>query len=380
MSRPKVAATAAPPEPARLDLSGRGVRHARALPALAAGPHAPHPLHGGDALWLGKGCPVGPWIELLAALNLDPHALWPGVVALDFEGDQWTAFRPPQAELRALYGIDVQPLAVWRPLAEHVVEQLVAGRLLALEVDAFWLAAAGPEVHRREHAKTTILLEAVDLDRRRAGFFHDAHFVQASGDDVAHLLELEDDTSELEAIADWRGSRVAEVGAAAVALAEGRLAPHAEIVRTDRHMARSTEELQMLALHHLGSHLALRPSTNPLRRLAARLVDDLPLLRDYGEGYGRQWAANTLRPLGAAFELAARGIAWQDAPPASPLHGAARAFERIARDAKTLDQKLARAIATSAKPAGLPALLEGMAQAWDDGMAALDEACQGCGR
>jgi len=81
-----------------------------------------------------------------------------------------------------------------------------------------------------------------------------------------------------------------------------------------------------------------------------------------------------VRQLGAAFELAARGLAWQDAPADSPLHDAARAFDQVARDAKTLILKLARAV-SSTKAVDLGPLLEGMAQAWDAGMAALDQAC-----
>ncbi len=371
MTRRKTTPPVTQPDPVRLDLSGSGVRHARALPGPTTGAHVPHPLHGAGALWLGQGCQVDAWIELLAALNLDPHALWPAAVAVDFEGDQWTGLRVRHDELRALYGIDVQPLAVWRPLAEHVIEHLAAGRLLSLEVDAFWLPGAD---HRKNHEKTTLVLNEVDLDRRRIGYFHDAGRFEARGDDVTHLLGLEEDTSDLEAIADWRGSRVAELGAAAVALDAGRLAPHAETVRLDRRLTRSTEELRMLALHHLGGHLAFRPSTNPLRRFADRLADDLPLLRDYGLEYYRPWAASTLRQLGAAFELAARGLAWQEAAARSPLQDAARAFDRIARDAKALDLKLARAIAATRK-VDSSALLDGLARAWDDGMAALDEAC-----
>jgi hypothetical protein len=138
-------------------------------------------------------------------------------------------------------------------------------------------------------------------------------------------------------------------------------------------VARSTGELQMLALHHLDQHLSFRPAANPVRSFAARLADDLPLLRGYGLGDYHAWAFGTVRQLGAAFELAARGLAWQEAPAASPLRDAESAFDRIARDAKTLILKLARAV-SSGRPADLAPLLDGMAQAWDEGMMALDAA------
>jgi len=365
--------------PARMDLSGNGVRRACAIDGLAVAGYTPHALHGSDAHWLEKNCYVDLWIEVLAALGLDPHALWPCTVALDFEGDQWTFFKPPHDELRALYGVDVQELTVWRPLAEHVIEHLGAGRPLSLEVDAFWLPDTAGTDYRQNHSKTTIVLNEVDLDARRVAYFHNAGYFEARGEDVKHLLGLEEDTSALEAIADWRGARVAEVGGTVQALAVGQLPLYAEFIRTGRRLARSTEELQMLALHHLGSHLAFRPSSNPVRRFAARLADDLPLLRDYGLGYYHQWAFGTVRQLGAAFELAARGLAWQDAPAGSPLREAARAFDLLARDAKTLILKGARAV-SSTKPTDLSPLLASMAQAWDEGMAALEQACGNCGR
>jgi hypothetical protein len=324
------------------DLSGRGVRRATALPGLSADGWVPHALHGAESHWLEKNCYVDLWIELLHAQGLDPYALWPAAVALDFEGDQWTFLKPPHGELRALYGIDVQELTVWRPLAEHAIEHLGAGRPLSLEADAFWLPDTAGTDYRQNHAKTTIVLNEVDLDARRIAYFHNAGYFEARGDDVTHLL-----------------------GPAA------GLPLYAEFIRTGRRVARSTEELQMLALHHLADHLAFRPATNPLRRFAARLADDLPLLRDYGLGYYHAWAFGTVRQLGASFELAARGLAWQGAPAGSPLHDASRAFDRIARDSKTLILKLARAV-SSPKPADLSPLLDGMAQAWDDGMAALD--------
>ena len=354
------------PRPARLDLSGAGVRRARALPGREPG--------GGAVPWPANGGRLAAWVEVLASLGLDPHPLWAAAVALDFEGDQCTAVEPSRDELRALYGLDVHELVVWRPLAEHAIEHLAAGRALVVEADAFWLPVDA-EYHRN-HVKRTIVLNEVDLDARRIGYFHDAGYAEARGDDAVHLLGLEDDASELEAIADWRGARVAQVGAAAVALAEGRLPPRAQFVRADRRVARSTEELRMLALHHLGNHLAFRPAANPLRRFAARIADDLPLLREYGTAYYEDWASCTVRGFGGAFDLAARGLAWQEESGDSGLRDAARTFEQLARDATALDQKLGRA-ATSTKSADTKKLLETMAQGWDGAMAALDAACRG---
>ncbi|MET0383730.1 MAG: DUF1839 family protein [Burkholderiaceae bacterium] len=356
-----------------MDLNGNGVPHACAIAGLDAARHAPHALHGADSVWLEKNCYIDLWIELLAALKLDPHALWPCTVALDFEGDQWTFFKPPHAELRTLYGVDVQELTVWRPLAEHAIEHLSAGRPLSIEADAFWLPDTAGTDYRRTHSKTTIVLNEVDTGARRLGYFHNAGYFEAQGEDCARLLDLPDAATALEAIADWRGARVAEVGAAAAALDGGKLPLYAEFIRTSKRVERPPAELRALALEHLATHLAFRPDDNPLRRFADRLADDLPLLRAHGLEYYHRWAFGTVRQLGAAFDFAARGLAWHEAPAASPLCGAERAFDAIARDAKTLILKLARAV-SSTKPVDASALLDGMATAWEDGMRALEQA------
>ena len=75
----------------------------------------------------------------------------PFVAAIDFEGDQWTFFKPPHAELTDLYGIDVQEFTVWRPLLEHALEHLEAGKLISTEADAFWLPDTSGTDYRRQH-------------------------------------------------------------------------------------------------------------------------------------------------------------------------------------------------------------------------------------
>ena len=59
-----------------------------------------HALHADDRLWPEKNCYVDIWIEVLHALGLEPRAILPFTVAIDFEGDQWTFFKPPHDELR----------------------------------------------------------------------------------------------------------------------------------------------------------------------------------------------------------------------------------------------------------------------------------------
>ena len=110
-----------------------------ALPALQTDGYRPHSLHAEPQVWVEKNCYIDVWIELLHALGLEPTAAMGFTLGVDFEGDQWTFFKPPHSDLRRLYGVNVQELAVWRPLLEHASQQLGAGKLINTEADAYWL-------------------------------------------------------------------------------------------------------------------------------------------------------------------------------------------------------------------------------------------------
>ncbi|MFY0076088.1 DUF1839 family protein, partial [Acinetobacter baumannii] len=79
------------------------------------------------------------WIEVLHALGLNPVACLSMVFANDFDGDQWTFYKPPHEDVFALYGIDVQELNVWRNLYSNTCTQLSRGRLVLAEMDSFYL-------------------------------------------------------------------------------------------------------------------------------------------------------------------------------------------------------------------------------------------------
>ena len=100
------------------------------IPGLDPATYQRHFVHAEERTWVEKNCYVDIWLEVVHALGADPMAMLPFVVALDFEGDQWTFFKPPHDELRDLYGIDVQELNVWRPLLDHTLEHLAHGKLI----------------------------------------------------------------------------------------------------------------------------------------------------------------------------------------------------------------------------------------------------------
>lgn len=307
------------------------------------------PLHAPDLVWVEKNCYVDVWIELLHALHLEPRAMLAFTVAVDFEGDQWTFFKPPHGELRELYGIDVQEMTVWRSLIEHAEEHLAAGKLISTEADAFWLPDTAGTDYRRQHTKSTIILNELQPAEGRLGYFHNAGYFSLQGEDFRRTFRL---------------------GAAP----DPDFMPlFAELIRLDALVRRSGPELSACAAALWRRHLGRRPRTNPLRRFEERYRADLPDIISRGLPYYHAWAFASIRQIGAAFELAAHGLRWLDQHGAAAVAGAAADFETISKACKTLILKGARAV-NSRKPNAGFELLEEMAGCWDRALALLETA------
>jgi hypothetical protein len=318
-----------------------------ALPGLEAAGYARHALHAEGCNWLEKNCYIDIWIEALHALRVEPLAMLSFTLAVDFEGDQWTFFKPVHEELRALYGVDVQELTVWRPLLEHAQEHLPAGKLISSEADAFWLPDTAGTDYRQQHTKTTIVIADVDVDAQRMGYFHNAGYFELDGEDFRKLFRIgvEPDPAFMPLFA--------------------------ELIRFDRIVRRPSAELAAMSRELLLRHLARRPTSNPVRRFAERFARELPALQERGLAHYHAWAFATVRQLGAAFELAAEHLKWLQREGIAMPADAIGAFAAIAEGNKTLILKAARAVnARRAFDAG--PMFEEMAAAWDTGMAALD--------
>jgi len=317
-----------------------------AIKGLDASTYTRDVLHAESCAWVEKNCYVDIWIEVVHALGLETRAMLPFVAAIDFEGDQWTFFKPPHGELRELYGIDVQELNVWRPLLEHAQEYLCAGKLISTEADAFWLPDTSGTDYRRQHTKSTIVLNDLDLPNRRLGYFHNAGYYQLEGEDFARTfrLDLPPDPTFMPLFA--------------------------EVVRVDGLVRRPTQELVRMSVALWQRHLARLPRTNPVTRFQQRFEQDLPLIQARGLGYYHAWAFGTIRQLGAAFELAALNLKWLAEHGIRGLDTPIAAFERISSANKTLILKGAR-VTNSKKAFDGGALFEEIAQAWSGGTQAL---------
>jgi len=322
-----------------------------ALRALDSANYERDGLHAEGLVWLEKNCYTDIWIELIHALGLEPLAAMPFTLAANFLGDQWTFFKPQHDDLYELYGIDVQELTVWRPLLEHAQEHLAAGRLISTESDAFWLPDTAGTDYRAKHTKSTIVLNDLDVENRRLGYFHNAGYFELGGEDFDRTF------------------RIGE--------------PHdptfmplfAEVVSVERRIVRPEAELRAMSRGLVAKYLARRPLTNPIGRFRERFELELPSLQEIGLDHYHAWAFAATRQLGAAFELAALNLRWIAAgETASPaLETATLAFEEIASLNKAFILKGARLVMNK-RPFTDAQMFDAMSAAWERGMASLDSA------
>jgi hypothetical protein len=316
------------------------------VPDLDPSRYSRHALHGEERIWVEKNCYIDLWIEALHTLRLEPLAMLPFVVGLDFEGDQWTFFKPSHEELRDLYGIDVQELTVWRPLIEHALEHVSHGKWISTEADAWWLPDTAGTDYRRQHTKTTIVINDIDLDAQRLGYFHNAGYYSLEGEDFVKTFRLD-------------------------AAPDPAFMPlFAEFVRIDRIVHRTPKELAAKSIELWRRHVQRIPVRNPIERFRARVAQDLGLMHERGLPHYHAWAFASTRQLGAAFELAALNLRWLQSQGHAGLDSVATDFEVIASANKAFILKGARAV-NGRKALDLDATFSEMSAAWDRGMAKL---------
>lgn len=311
-----------------------------AIPALDPATYRRHALHDGARRWPETNCYVDLWIEVLAARGFEPEAVLGFTLAQDYEGDQFTFFKMPAEDLTRLYGLEVLELAIFDRVERHILEQLARGRLVLVEVDAHYLPDTRGVTYRSGHSKTTIAVNALDPGARRMDYFHNAGFFALENEDYDGI---------------FGGAATAMHGALP-------LFPYVEFVKFD--VSARPRDLVGAARERLAHHLARRPRDNPLRAWEQdfeRHVADLAARRPE---WFHTYAFNTVRQIGANFELLASHLDWLGAGGETGLEGARAAAERIAEDAKTLQFKLARASARR-RFEGLTPLIGATAASYD---------------
>jgi uncharacterized protein DUF1839 len=316
--------------------------------ALDPATYQRHRVHGEERIWAETNCYTDLLIELTHGLGHEPVAMLAFTLAIDFEGDQWTFFKPPAADLYALYGFDIQELAIWRPLAEQVAEQVDAGRPVLVELDAWFLPDTAGTAYGRAHMKTTVGVNEIDIARRRLGYFHNAGYYALEGDDFRNIFQVDGPAHErmlppyVEYV-KWRGGSAPPRGA----------------------------ELAARAMTLLPRHLERAPADNPFPRFKARFERDLAgLLAADIERFHAYSFAN-LRQYGACFELAETYLRWMGEQGVEGVEAPAQSFRAIAQSAKAFQFQLARSMARG-KALDLGPL-DAMGGHWERGMGRLRE-------
>ena len=299
-----------------------------------------HMLHGSDRAYLESDCFTDIWIELLNAGGYEPLAAMGMTLKVDFEGDQWTFFKPLADDLTLLFGIEFHESQPYRPLPVQLVEQISQGRTLMFEVDSWYLPDNHGTSYRNEHVKTTIAAEMIDPEAERLHYFHSTGLFELSGEDYRGILRLNDLPPEV-------------------------LPPYVDIVRFDAGTRLEGAELKEAARVLLRRHLDDGPGTNPFFPFGAQLERELPRLLEGDLAEYHAYAFATVRMLGAAFEIGSSHVDWVFGE-----HGreAAAALTRIVEASKTLSFKLARR-----RPFEPGELLGELASSWDEAMTRLEQ-------
>jgi hypothetical protein len=304
--------------------------------------YRPHSLHSPERAYPETNCYTDILIEFLHARGDEPLAMMGCVLTVDFEGDQWTFFKPPPEHMLRLYGVDIHEMQPYRPLPDQIAEQLASGNTIVVELDSWYLPDTAATSYRSEHVKSSIVAEAIDRERECMRYFHGPGYFELEGEDYRGVFRLGRPFSE------------------------DVLPPYTELARLDAGPRLSGEPLREAARELLAEHLSRRPRSNPFGRFAGQLACDLPRLLEGDRSAYHDYAFATVRMVGSAFEVGASHVQWLLGEDGAP---AMMSMNRIVEGCKTLSFKLARRRPFDPEPA-----LAALAQAWEESFAALDGA------
>ncbi|HEX4752881.1 MAG TPA: DUF1839 family protein [Solirubrobacterales bacterium] len=301
-----------------------------------------HFLHGSDRDYAETNCYADILIEFVHAIGAEPLAMMGCVLPVDFEGDQWTFFKPRPEDVEALYGIDIHEMQPYRPLPDQIADQIEAGRTLVVELDSFHLPDTAATSYGTAHVKSSVIPEAIDRQAETLRYFHGEGYFELGGEDYRGIFRLGREYSD------------------------DVLPPYTELLRLDAGRRLEGEELRAAAREMLRAQVARRPSDNPFERFAAALAAELPnLLAGDAQRY-HDYAFATVRMVGSAFEVGASHVEWVLGDAGAT---AAERMREIVAGSKTLSFKLARRREFDPAPA-----VEALASAWSAGFAELDRA------
>ena len=305
-----------------------------------------HLIHGENRTWAETNCYSDVIIELLHGLGFEPLAALPFTLTIDFDVDQWTFFKFPPEDIAALYALGIFELAPWRPLAEHISEQIAAGRPILVELDSFFLPDTAGTAYQMAHVKSTVAVNAIDIEQRQLGYFHNQSYHVLEGQDFSDIFQT-------------------------TGLVHPRmLPPYIEFIKPlPRAWPLRGPDLLEGSLGLLKKHLRRIPTHNPFLSFKEQFQKDQGWLLGSEIDVFHAYSFATLRQYGACFELAASYLHWLSTQGIEKLKQPGQEFNQISQSTKAFQLKLARAMMRK-RPMELSALDE-MARHWEQGMDAL---------
>jgi hypothetical protein len=307
------------------------------FPLLDPRDYRPHGLNNPERIWPETNCYVDLWIEVLNARGLAPEAMLGFTITQDFEGDQFTFFKVPLEDLETLYGIRVTELAIFDKVEAHIAEQIARGRLCLVEMDSFYMPDTQGVAYRTEHGKTTVGINRMSVKDRELDYFHNGGFFQLRGEDYDGLF----------------GKLIPEGSPPFLPYTEFAKFPASPVEQS---------QLRARAEELLSRHIGRMPTENPVVAFAREFPKQAEALAERPFEYFHKYAFNTLRQLGANFELAASHFQWLS--PDGALADATAHATQIATTAKTAQFQLARAL-TRKKFEPLATVLDPAIEGWD---------------
>jgi len=303
-----------------------------------------HLIHGENRIWTETNCYVDTLVELLHSMGCEPIAALPFTLGIDFEGDQWTFFKFPHADLFALYGLKIEELAVWRSLAQHLEEQIANGHPVLVELDSYFLPDTAGTAYQLAHIKSTVAANEIDIEHRHLGYFHNQGYHHLDGSNFNNIFQME-------------------------GIVHARmLPPYVEFIKR-----RAVQKGALLetSLELFKTHLSLIPIKNPLLSFKERLCQEMDWLATADMETFHTYSFANLRQYGACFELSATYLEWLIGQGIN-THGLSDAksnFLEISNTAKVFQFKLARSMSRR-RPLELD-MIDTMADLWDSSMSTL---------
>ena len=323
-------------------------RQEMVFPDLDPAAYERHSLHDMTRDWPETNCYLDIWIEVLASKGLPPEACLGYAVTQDFEGDQFTFFKVPLEDLESLYGIRVTELAIYDHVESHVLQQIGRGRLTLVEMDSYYLPDTQGTSYRTAHGKTTVAINRLDPTAKTMDYFHNLGLHRLEGEDFDGVFQLNAPEGSTPFL------------------------PYTEFVKFPEERP-TGKQLMERAEFLLARHLNRRPGENPVRKFAQVFPDQVAAVAERPFEFFHLYAFNTLRQLGANFELFSSHLDWladQGRTDVAPIAEHART---ISSTCKVVQFQLARAVMRRKFDKLAPALQPAV-EAWDQLIGDLEKA------